>query len=99
MIGIGDKVVCIEAPWIDSPAPNKPQIDEIYTVRDSVDSKGTVFLRFKELINPVQAVPWFTGEEAFWIECFRKVTTIKTDISIFKEIDRKIFSKQPELVE
>lgn len=99
MFSAGQKVVCIrdlgpEAVWlfvVSGILLNLPKLNGIYTVRSAVtDSTGT-FLRLTEIVNSVE--PNFTEEPAFLADAFRPLVNSETDITIFKEIDRDIFTR------
>lgn len=99
MIGVGDKVVCVAGfPEAERSGVAAPQVGRVYTVRDIVpgeapEDRNELFLRFEEIVNPIEMYIHGPDEATFWIKNFRPVKKTKTDISIFQEIDREIFSK------
>lgn len=92
MIGIGDKVVCVDDNWTVSegeslvyPGPKKGDVVTVVRVEEynSHQNGPSLYYHLKEF-NP----------RSYWYALsFRPVQT--TNIRIFTEMDRKIFSKQP----
>lgn len=106
MIGVGDKVVCINNGDHPRALPggqwphfgSRPEIGAVYTVVDAGVHAGTgdavVFLR--EITNG----PKGNRGVGYATWRFRKVITPKTSIELFKQIDRDVFAgKVRELVE
>lgn len=95
MIGVGDKVVCVNAAsifghvWVG----DVPVEGRVYTVSAVVPSRvllGETALLLEEIQNSIHGDP--LDEDWGYLTCrFRPVR--KTDISIFQEIDRKVFGK------
>ena len=102
MIGIGDKVVCIDdtistrgIAWALNDL-ERVVTGEVYTVR-AMTMLGTGFL-FEEIVNPkLRLSNGMIGEAGFCFRRFRKV--FKTDISIFQEIARVSPKKITEKVD
>lgn len=79
-----------------------PVVGEAYTVREMQVLLGRfVVIRLVEIVNaPANYYAIGTIECAFLHTHFRKVEKPKreTSIEVFKEIDRKVFERQPEKV-
>lgn len=99
MIGVGDKVVCVDADAALDVIPIS--VGEVYTVRFiGEDRDGDVGVRLNECRNHIHPDGW---EGGYYLSRFRPVQTTTTDISIFQEMDDREFgtgrfkpSKQPE---
>lgn len=99
MIGVGDKVVCINDSGFEFVTdPDfikyaKPIKGCVYTVRGvAIDVFGVPGFLLAEIRRPDYCNE--DGLELGWLtHRFRPVKKTKTDISIFQEIDREIFSK------
>lgn len=96
MIGVGDKVVCVNAgvwPEPNTKLPSGLELGAVYTVAAVGQNKywGDVCVWLVETRNPY---PPLSEDVGYRIKRFRKVATSKKfkAIEVFREIDRKIFS-------
>lgn len=83
----GDEVVCIKDNWGRSsigtlPPPEAPKKDETYTVIEIIRKPHGTYYKLKDC-----------GKNDWWWCAFKPVVKTKTDITIFQEMDRKIFNK------
>jgi len=93
----GMKVECIDE-FEPVPGCVIPAKGRIYTVRAVVPGinfqtgSPDVGLWLHEIVNPI--LPFEAGERAWHIGGFRPIRNRATDISIFREIDAKVFSRK-----
>src|SRR5882762_4640883 len=87
---IGQKVMQI-SPWNDGKSPYSDvrftECGVIYTIRDILEIKSLIALRFIELRNPKHNYNGFSSiEQPFPAWNFRPIVERKTDISIFEKM-------------
>lgn len=90
----GRKVVCVKVgDWTDTsglPCNDGlmyPVNGETYTIRDVFLGKcGELYIRVNEIVNPLGMYRDGRSEIKFWIERFRPLHTIETDVALFAEL-------------
>jgi hypothetical protein len=77
-MNIGTQVICIDDKFDDtlvSLIPNRPILDKVYTIRDTLLTRNGKAVHLEELINPslVDNVTKFTFEPSFHVRRFRPI--------------------------
>lgn len=110
MFEVGQKVVCVtpEGGHIVDPSVQRdlgitePTRGTVYTVRGILVRRDMECIYLEEIVNGEYNINYVSErrceEPPFAARFFRPVHELKTDISIFKEIDDKVFRRAPELV-
>lgn len=80
---VGMKVVCIRESKRLLACESYPTIGTIYTLRSIFADDDGVFVRLREIRNPVMHYEDGTEEMAFDVQFFRPVQPRRTDISVF----------------
>jgi hypothetical protein len=94
MIGVGSKVVC-KVNWPNDGHRAPIAKGEVLTVRKVVTQKcdGKRGYYFEEKTNQPRQFDEGVVEPGYMATYFRPVREIKTDISIFQQIDRDVFGR------